>query len=83
MKDILDASGTTVDVSSNKALAAWLEAACAAAPQAASLIKALTVRAMSEAQYCSTGQLLTPVSPESATETQAAFLIEAMCEAHC
>lgn len=62
VKDILDASGLEVDVTSNKALAAWLEAACAAAPEAASLIKALTVRAMSEAQYCSTGLAYTTLT---------------------
>ncbi|EFJ50680.1 hypothetical protein VOLCADRAFT_88450 [Volvox carteri f. nagariensis] len=52
--------GDTVDPSSNVSLAAALERACAAAaaatdPAAATLIKSLATRAMSEAQYNSSG----------------------------
>ena len=51
--------GTPVDPASNASLAAALERACAAAaaadPAAATLIKSLATRAMSEAQYNSSG----------------------------
>ena len=49
------ASGVTLDVSSNRALAASLAAVVEAAPQSAALVRALATRAMSEAQYFSTG----------------------------
>ena len=55
VRELCEAAGVTLDVSSNRALAASLEAACSASPQAASLIRSLTTRAMSEAEYCSTG----------------------------
>ena len=55
VRELCAAAGVTLDVSSNRALAASLEAACSASPQAASLIRSLTTRAMSEAEYCSTG----------------------------
>ena len=55
VRDLCEAAGVALDVSSNRSLAASLAAACSASPQAASLIKSLTTRAMSEAEYCSTG----------------------------
>ena len=55
VQELCEAAGVTLDVSSNRSLAASLEAACLATPQAASLIKSLATRAMSEAEYCSTG----------------------------
>ena len=55
---LCEAAGVRLDVSSNRTLSASLEAACLAATDAASitLVKAVATRAMSEAEYCSTGQ---------------------------
>ncbi|DBA71011.1 TPA: hypothetical protein ACH3X2_011442 [Trebouxia sp. C0005] len=57
VRGLCEAAGVTLNVSSNRALATSLEAACSASPQAASLIKSLATRAMSEAEYCSTGDI--------------------------
>ena len=63
VRELCEAAGVTLTVSSNRALATSLKAACSASPQAASLIKSLATRAMSEAEYCSTGQLWTVIKP--------------------
>ena len=57
MEALCDAEGVRLDISSNRPLSASLEAACLAATDAASiaLVKAVATRAMSEAEYCSTG----------------------------
>ena len=52
---VLQDAGVTLDASSNQALAASLAAVAAAAPASAPLVRALATRAMSEAQYFSTG----------------------------
>lgn len=53
---LCESVGVELDFSSNALLSASLEAACAAAPPAvATLIKSLTTRAMSEAEYFCTG----------------------------
>lgn len=53
----METAGLQLDTSSNAALAASLAAVVAAAPTMASLVRALATRAMSEAQYFSTGTL--------------------------
>lgn len=55
VEDILRTAGLELDASSNRALAGSLAAAAAAAPESASLVRALATRSMSEAQYFSTG----------------------------
>ena len=54
---LCEAAGVRLDVSSNRALSTSLEAACLAAtdPASITLVKAAATRAMSEAEYCSTG----------------------------
>lgn len=63
VRELCEAAGVALDVSSNRSLAASLEAACSVNTQAASLIKSLTTRAMSEAEYCSTGALHAVIYP--------------------
>ena len=53
----MDSAGLQLDTSTNAALAASLSAIVAAAPETARLVRALATRAMSEAQYFSTGEL--------------------------
>jgi hypothetical protein len=54
---LCESVGVELDFSSNAALSASLDAATAAAPPAvATLIKSLTTRAMSEAEYFCTGE---------------------------
>ena len=52
----MESAGLKLDTSSNAALAASLSAVVAAAPETARLVCALATRAMSEAQYFSTGE---------------------------
>ena len=52
----MESAGLRLDTSSNAALAASLSAVVAAAPETARLVRALATRAMSEAQYFSTGE---------------------------
>ncbi|CAG9461938.1 unnamed protein product [Pedinophyceae sp. YPF-701] len=57
VREVLEGAGVTLDVSSNRALQESLDRAAAALkdPAAVVLVKAMATRAMSEAQYFSTG----------------------------
>lgn len=57
VETVMETAGLQLDTSSNAALAASLAAVVLrAAPATASLVRALATRAMSEAQYFSTGE---------------------------
>jgi hypothetical protein len=57
VETIMETAGLQLDTSTKAALAASLSAVVAAAPDTARLVRALATRAMSEAQYFSTGEV--------------------------